>query len=99
MAFKMAKKVVTNESTVMATPDHVSTDLAGKTAILSLKNRTYYTLDDISSPIWDFIQQERRFSEIHQAITARYMVDSAQAERDLLEFLQTLADQNLIVIK
>ncbi len=95
----MAQSPVQLSSFVAAVPEHVSTDLAGKKAILSLKNRTYYTLDDISSPIWDLLQSERRVEEILQTMVRRYDVDAAECERDLLLFLQQLAEQNLISVK
>lgn len=95
----MAKKTVTPHSIVKATPDHVATDLAGKTAILGLKNRTYYTLDDVGSPIWSLIQTESSVQDVQKTLLQRYEVEPVQCERDLLEFLQKLADLDLIEVK
>lgn len=98
LLFLMPKKVVTRSSSVVAVKEHVATDLAGKTAILGLKNRTYYTFDDVSSPIWALIQTETRVEEIHRVMMRRYEVEPEQCERDLLAFLQILADENLIEV-
>ena len=95
----MPKKVVTSESSVVAVKEYVATDLAGKTAILGLKNRTYYTLDEVGSPIWELIQKEASVEDIHRAMMQRYEVDSQQCEKDLLGFLQILADQGLIEVR
>lgn len=95
----MAKHIVSRTSLVVATPDQVSTDLAGKTAVLGLKNRTYYTLDEVGSPIWDMVQTEQRVEDIHGALVRRFDVEPDQCERDLLAFLQQLADQDLIRVK
>lgn len=86
-------------SLVVATGAQVSTDLAGKKAILHLKNRTYYTLDDVASPIWQLIQKEQRVQDIYQGLLKRYDVDPAQCQQDLLLFLQQLADQDLIEVR
>lgn len=95
----MLKKVVTSESSVAAIKEHVATDLAGKTAILGLKNRTYYTLNEVGSPIWELIQTETPVKDIHRAIMQRYQVDSQQCEKELLAFLQILVDQGLVEVR
>ena len=95
----MPKKVVTSDSFVVAIKEHVATDLAGKTAILGLKNRTYFTLNEVGAPIWDLIQKEIQVKELHHAIMERYQVEPHQCEKDLLAFLQNLADQNLIQVR
>lgn len=95
----MPKKVVTSDSSVVAIKEHVATDLAGKTAILGLKSRTYFTLNEVGSPIWELIQTETPVKEIHHAMMNRYQVESQQCETDLLTFLQILADQNLIQVR
>ena len=90
---------LTLNSVVVATRQQVSTDLAGKKAILSLKNRTYYTLDDVASPIWELIQEPRRVEDIAGVMVGRYEVDPAQCQADLLEFLQKMADLGLVEIR
>jgi hypothetical protein len=93
------KNSITQDSVVVAINEQVSTDLAGKTAILNLKNGTYYSLDEVGSPIWELLKQERRVCDIRDAITQKYGIDPAQCERDLLAFLQQLLDQDLIRLK
>ena len=93
------KPNISLDSIVVATPEHVATDLAGKTAILNLKNSTYYSLDEIGAPIWELLKQERRVAEIRDAMTQKFDVQPQQCEADLLIFLQSLAEQQLIEVK
>lgn len=95
----MPAKQVTRSSSVVATSNQVSTNLAGKTAILGLKSRTYYTLDEVGAPIWESIKQEQEVEQILQAMLRRYDVEPQQCEQDLLVFLQNLADLDLIEVK
>ena len=95
----MAKQTITLNSLIVATPDHVSTDLAGKVAVLGLTNRTYYTLDEVASPIWEWIQEPCRVTDILQRMLQRFEVEPNEAERDLLMFLQQLSEQDLISVK
>lgn len=94
----MAQNLTLN-SLVVATEHQVSTDLAGKKAILHLKNRTYYTLDDVGSPIWELLKEPRRVEDILQKLLQRYDVEPDQCQRDLLLFLQELADQSLLEVR
>ncbi|HEX8463857.1 MAG TPA: PqqD family protein [Abditibacterium sp.] len=93
------KQTLTKNSTVVAITEQVSTDLAGKTAILNLKNGTYYSLDPVGSPLWTLLQEERRVGELCDAMVHKYKIEPAQCEKDLLTFLQQLWDQGLICVK
>ncbi len=93
------KHTVTLNSVVVATSDQASTDLAGKKAILQVTRRTYYTLDEVASPIWDQIQQEQRVEDLLKVFLNRYDVEPMRGQQDLVAFLQTLADQDLIEVR
>jgi Coenzyme PQQ synthesis protein D (PqqD) len=95
----MAKNTVTNQSFVVAISDQVSTDLAGKTAILNMRNGTYYGLDEVGSRIWHLLQDGRHVGELRDVLLQEYDVEPDRCERDLLALLQQLADQGLIEVK
>lgn len=89
----------TSQSRVVATQEQVSTDLAGKTAILHLKNNTYYSLDEVGTALWDLLRQERSVEELGNAIADRYGISREQCDTDILVFLQQLDEHNLIKVK
>jgi hypothetical protein len=95
----MAKPTITLESFVVAAKEQVSTQLAGKMAILNLKNGTYYSLDEIGAPIWDALREGKRVEDVCQMLTQTYDVTREQCERDLLVLLDQLAEQGLIEVK
>ncbi len=85
-------------STIVAAKDQVSCDLAGETAILSLRNGVYYGLDALGARIWNLIQETRQVSQIRDVILEQYEVDAARCEFDLLRLIEELAAQGLVAV-
>ena len=91
-----AMAALTLDSRVVAAPDQVSTDLAGQTAILGTVRRTYYTLDETGTCVWEALRAPHRVAELVTLLTARYEVAPDECARDLLRFLEELRAQGLI---
>jgi hypothetical protein len=77
----------------------MSSELAGQEVILNLQSGVYYGLDAVGAFIWKQLQSPRAVAEIRDAMIARYNVDAARAERDLLALLEQLRQTGLIEIK
>lgn len=86
-------------SSVVATKDQISSDLAGESVILELKSGVYYGLNDVGTRIWNLIQEPRTLNEIRDALVKEYEVDLACCERDIKALLQKLADSGLIEVR
>jgi hypothetical protein len=84
---------------VVATKGQMSSELAGQEVILNLQSGVYYGLDAVGAFIWKQLQSPRAVAEIRDAMIARYNVDAARAERDLLALLEQLRQTGLIEIK
>ena len=89
----------TAEDTVVAIPDQVSTDLDGEAVILSLRDSTYYGLNEVGALVWRLIQTPISVRAICAAILEEYEVEAAQCERDVLALLGDLAANSLIEVK
>jgi hypothetical protein len=92
-------QTITTATTVMASKDQVSCDLAGEAAILNLKNSVYYGLDTVGARIWTLVQEPITVGAVRDAILREYDVEPQQCERDLLDLLRKLAAEGLIEIK
>jgi hypothetical protein len=99
MATPGASDPITPNSTVVASPDQVSSDLAGETVLLSLTRATYHGFDGVGATIWQHLQQETRVAQIVDAIVTAYDVEHATCERDVLGFLRQCADRGLIEVR
>ena len=90
---------ITTATTVMASQDQVSCDLAGEAAILNLKRAVYYGLDMVGARIWTLVQEPITVGAVRDIILREYDVEQEQCERDLLDLLRTLTAEGLIAIK
>lgn len=93
------RRIVSGDSTVVATRDQVSSDLMGEVAILDLKAGVYYGLDDVGARIWNLIQEPKAVSEIRDTLLQEYDIEADRCERDLLALLQRLADEGLVEVE
>ena len=85
-------------SVVRAVKDQVSTRLGTEVVLLSLKDSTYYGLDEVGASIWNLLAEPISVSAIRDTVIREYDVTAEIAEKDLLALLKTLFDHGLIEI-
>lgn len=86
------------DSTVVADPNQIFTDLAGEAAILNLHTGVYYGLDAVGTRIWNLLQQPRTVGAIREDLLQEYDVPADRCEHDLVRLLQELANAGLIQV-
>lgn len=84
------------DSVVVATPDHISSNLAGEEIILDLNTDTYYGLDPIGTDIWRLVSSPRQVRAICDTLQAEYDVDRSRLERDVLRLLDDMRQRDLV---
>ena len=87
---------LTLDSHVVATPDHLSSELSGEVVILSLADGVYYGLDAVGAYVWEQLRVPHSVRDLVSEITERYAVNREQCERDLLKFLEDLRAHHLV---
>lgn len=90
---------LSERSTVVAVKDQVSSDLGGEVAILDLAGGVYYGLDAVGARVWELIQKPIGVDQVQVTILEEYDADRARVERDVLAFLQRLADEGLVEVR
>jgi hypothetical protein len=90
---------LSERSTVVAIRDQVSSDLGGEVAILDLAGGVYYGLDTVGARVWELVQEPIEVSQIQEIIVDEYDADRARVERDVLVFLERLADEGLVEVR
>lgn len=90
--------MVSVDSTIVATKEQVSADLAGESVILNLKSGVYYGLDPLGATVWGLIQKPKSLSEVRDAVLEEYEVEPERCERDLLALFQELAQEGLVEV-
>lgn len=79
----------------------VTREIAGETIIVPVRGNvgdldSIYTLNDIGTMIWQLIDGKKSVNQIIEAICNTYEVTAEQAEKDTIEFLNTLNAAGLI---
>jgi hypothetical protein len=90
--------VITSDAVVKAANDRISAEVGDELVILDLISGQYFGLDGVGRSIWELIQQPRRVEDIRRALVFEYEVDQSVCEADVLAFLQSMADEGLIVV-
>lgn len=90
--------VVTDQSLISSTPDHVASQLNGDTVILHLQSGQYFGLNEVGSYVWNLIQQPTSLAALRSSLLETYDVELDQCDRDLKSLLHDLSHAGLIEI-
>ena len=76
--------------------DVVSRNLQGEVVLLNLKTGSYYSLDSTGTKMWELIQEYKSFEKVLELLLKEYDISEAQCREDLLNFISTLEEKELI---
>lgn len=88
--------MLTTESTVVASEDHITANLGGDSVVMHPGTEMYFTLDAVGARIWELLQTVTSVAAIRDAIVAEYDVEIDRCERDLLALLTDLQSHGLL---
>lgn len=94
----MSKTTVGLNTVIAQSPELVSTNIEGQTALLSITNGAYYGMDKIGSRVWALIEQPRAISTVVDQLVKEFAVERPTCEQHVLAFLQKLADADLLQV-
>jgi len=77
----------------------VDAGIDGETVMMSIATGQYYGLDTIASDIWNMLEKPTKVQTICQQLLEDYDVDSQQCHKDVLAFLNSLKDNNIIEVQ
>lgn len=84
-------------SKVKANPDCLSSSDEEDTALLDSERKLYFGLEGVASFIWEQIKEEKSLGSLVKAIVEEYDISEEAAEKDCIEFIETLSAKNLII--
>ncbi len=85
-------------TTIVASPDQVSTLLEGQAVILNLKSGMYFGLSAVGARIWALIEKPVAVIDIYNTILTEYEVDAARCEKDILAVLKDMERAGVIEV-
>ena len=79
----------------------VAREIAGETIIVPIKGRvgdldSIYTLNEVGTLIWQLIDGQRNAGQIIETVHQTYHVEPKEAEKDAIDFLNSLEQVGLI---
>jgi len=86
-------------SIVVVASEQVSCPLGEESAILNLKNSTYYGMNPVGTRIWTLLKEPRSVEQLRDVLLNEYDVDAALCERDLLDLLGKMKSEGLIEVR
>lgn len=87
------------EEKVRPHPEVVDTELdQGRTALLHLVRKQYYSLNATGSRIWRDLKRGRSLTEISQRLQAGFLVEKERADSSVLGLVQDLCEQDLVQV-
>jgi len=86
------------ESTVVASPEQVSTVLDDEALVLGLTKSQYYGLGGVGRDLWGLLASPTSVRTLCTAIQHNYDVDPETCRNDVMRFLASLAAEGLIEV-
>lgn len=92
----MQQNLIDAHSVVVRTEEPVAAEVDGTVVMMSLVRGKYFGLDAIGTRIWELIQTPVPVSRICETLLAEYDVDSSTCERDVVELLELMLEEDLV---
>ena len=90
---------ITLDSTLVAAPDQLSSDVNSEAVILDLKSGVYFGLNHVGARVWELLQQPRKVAEIRDQLLEAFDVEPQRCERELLDLLEHLHSERLVEVR
>lgn len=91
--------MITMESIVVASEDHVSSPLGDELVVLDTQSGVYYGLNALGAFIWMLIQKPTPVITLRDAIMGEFAVEREVCERDLLALLADMQSNSLVSVR
>lgn len=84
--------------TIAVSKESVWCDLNGEVVVLHISSGVYFGLDGVGCEIWEFLQKPSTVSQLVDHLTSTYDVPRDICERQVLSFLDKMADAELVIV-
>lgn len=81
----------------LSLPAHVSFSVVGEDAfLLNTRTSKYYLLQEVGARLWNLLSGGQTLRQAYERLLAEYDVSAPELERDLLELVADLAENDLL---
>lgn len=89
---------LTLDDVIVRNPDIISTDMESETVMMSIERGEYFGLNPIGGLTWSLLTQPSTVASLCAALCARYDVDEAECQTDVLRFIGALQQRGLVSV-
>ena len=93
------ESTIPDSATVAIAPDVLGSELGSEVVMLSLRDGTYYGLDEVGAEIWRLIQTPMTVGRIVASLVEMYDVDARQCRTDVIRLVAVLRDRRLVEVR
>jgi hypothetical protein len=86
------------ETVLVQREGNIASDMDGEKVMLNVKNGKYYNLGEVGGEIWSALVSPVTVKRIVETIQEIFEVSAELAEQDVVAFVQSLLDEDLVVI-
>lgn len=87
-------------TTIRASPQQISCNVADEAVLLSMLDGEYYGLNEVAASIWRQIQEPRTVLQVRDALLLEYYdIEKEECERAVLGFLSEMISLKLVDIR
>lgn len=87
------------ETVLGRSSQQVSVDLDGETVLLHAETGQYFTMNEVGSTVWSYLENPARVEDLLARIEADFDVAEANSKSDLREFLAELISIGVLEIE
>lgn len=87
---------ISPDTPIHRNPDLIATDMDGDTVMMSIDSGEYFGVGGVGPRVWELLEQTTDVRAIVQAIRSEYDVDEASCQADMLQFVATLMEHDLV---
>ena len=84
--------------TIARSPALISANVDDEIVIMSINKGHYFGLDDIASEVWRRLDQPSTLADLVESLVQDYDAPRETIERDVVELLRRMADQDLVTL-
>ena len=94
----MHREIIESASVVSRTGEFISTKMDDDTVMMSIEQGKYFGLDAVGSRIWDLLESPTKVHDLVTTLVAEFEVTPDTCKKDVITFLDTLHQKEMLEI-
>ena len=90
---------IPDSAVVAIAPDVLGSELGSEVVMLSLRDGTYYGLEDVGAEVWRLIQAPKTIRSIVDSLVDTYDVDARRCRADVITLVIDLRARGLVEVR